>query len=75
MQDNLYSLGIVIWELLTFCRQPFSSLSDQIVVKLLIGENPKIYKHFLADLEKADIKYKYISLIAALNLNTDPEKR
>jgi len=75
IKDNLYSLGIVIWELLTYCQQPFTSLFDQEIVNLKISGKSQMYKYFKADLDDADIQSKYISLVAAQNLHTDPEKR
>jgi len=40
-----------------------------------ISDKSQMYKYFKADLDDADIKYKYISFIAAHNLHIDPEKR
>ena len=72
-EDNLWSLGIILWELLTYCHQPYRGLSDKEVMQLLLNRE-NIRHHFRAE-PQTGLKYKCVAQLALNNLDLDPAKR
>ena len=72
-EDNLWALGIVIWELLTYCRQPYRGLSDKEVMQLLL-DREDVRHHFRAE-PQTGLKYKCVAQLALNNLELDQTKR
>ena len=73
MEDNLWTLGIVIWELLTYCDQPYRGLTDKQVMQLLV-QRENIRHHFRPD-PQTGLKYKCVAQLALNNLDLDQTKR
>ena len=72
-EDNLWTLGILIWELLTYCLQPYRGLSDKEVMQLLL-KRENIRHHFRPE-PGTGLKYKCVAQLALNNLELDPRKR
>ena len=72
-EDNLWSLGIILWELLTYCHQPYRGLSDKEVMQLLL-DRENIRHHFRSE-PQTGLKYKCVAQLALNNLDLDPAKR
>lgn len=73
IQDNLWSLAVVIWELLTFCKKPYHDLSDKAVMELLLSKE-SVTDHFKAE-RNSSIKQKCVFLLASLNFSRDQVTR
>ena len=73
LEDNLWSLGILIWELLTYCKQPYEDIQEKEVLKILMGKG-EVTKYFMAE-PKSIIKYKYVSMLACHNLTSNESQR
>ena len=73
MEDNLWGLGVVIWELLTCCQRPYQSLSDKSVLQLLLSRSD-VSQYFTSE-QKTGIKYKCVSLLACNNLSLHASQR
>ena len=73
LEDNLWTLGILIWELLTYCKQPYKDIQDNQVFEILLG-GKEIVNYFEAE-PKSNLKYKCVSMLAAHNLTTDAFRR
>jgi len=73
LEDNLWSLPIVIWELVNKCKQPFTSLSNNDVIELLLrGE---VGEHFTQPPPGTGLKGRAVLAVATLGLVRDPETR
>ena len=72
-EDNLWSLAVLLWELLTYCRQPYQGLNDKEVLQLLL-DREDAREHFRADLQTS-LKYKCVARLAINNLDLDQSKR
>ena len=73
LEDNLWTLGVLIWELLTYCRQPYKDIQDKQVFEILLG-GEEIDKYFEAEL-KSNLKYKCVSMLASHNLTSKASRR
>ena len=73
LEDNLWALGVLIWELLTYCNQPYKDVGDKQVFEILLG-GEEIGKYFEAE-PSSNLKYKCISMLASHNLTPDVSRR
>ena len=73
LEDNLWALGILIWELLTYCKQPYKEIQDKQVFEILLGEGD-IATYFEAE-HKSNLKYKCVSMLASHNLTLNASSR
>lgn len=73
LEDNLWALGVVIWELVTRCKQPFASLSNNEVVDLLL--NGEVEDHFQSPPSGTGHKGQDVLAVVALGLVKEPESR
>ena len=73
LEDNLWALGVLIWELLTYCKQPYKEIQDKQVFEiLLVGGD--IATYFEAE-HKSNLKYKCVSMLASHNLTLSESRR
>ena len=73
LADNLWSLAILIWELMTYCRQPYQGLDDKQVLQLLL-DRENVREHFKPDLQTS-LKFKCLAQLAINNLDLDQTRR
>ena len=72
-EDNLWTLGILLWELLTYCHQPYRGLTDKEVMEVLL-KRENIRHHFRPE-PQTGLKYKCVAQLALNNLELDQTKR
>ena len=73
LEDNLWALGVLIWELLTYCKQPYKEIQDKQVFEILLGGD-EIENNFEAE-PKSNLKYKCVSMLASHNLTSKASRR
>ena len=73
MEDNLWSMAILIWEILTYCRQPYGDVLDRDIVELLL-ERRSVTSYFRSE-ASAGLKVKCVTALVCQSLHMDPLAR
>ena len=72
-EDNLWTLAIIMWELITYCHQPYQGLTDKQVMQLLLNRE-NVQDYFRPE-PQTGLKYKCVAQLAINNLDLDQAKR
>ena len=73
MEDNLWSLAILIWEFLTYCKQPYGNTLDRDIIEILLSK--RSVNTFFKGSHKEGLRFKCVITLICQSLHMDPLAR